>query len=57
MKKSGLLLPALALAGLCACNGGKEAPQLTLSGLDPQKFVAEYDGDSTALYKIGRAHV
>ncbi len=52
MKKSGLLLPALALAGLCACNGGKEAPQLTLSGLDPQKFVAEYDGDSTALYTL-----
>ena len=52
MKKSGLLLPSLALAGLCACNGGKEAPQLTLSGLDPQKFVAEYDGDSTALYTL-----
>ena len=52
MKKSGLLLTSLALAGLCACNGGKEAPQLTLSGLDPQKFVAEYDGDSTALYTL-----
>ena len=52
MKKSGYLLPVAAFVALCACNGGKEASQLTLSGLDPQKFVAEYDGDSTALYTL-----
>ena len=52
MKKSGYLLPVAAFVALCACNGGKEAPQQTLSGLDPQKFVAEYDGDSTALYTL-----
>lgn len=52
MKKFGFSLPVIALLGLCACGGSKEAPQLTLSGLDPQKFVAEYDGDSTALYTL-----
>lgn len=52
MKKTGICLPVAAILALCACNGGKEAPQLTLSGLDPQKFVAEYDGDSTALYTL-----
>jgi aldose 1-epimerase len=52
MKKSGYCLPVAALLALCACTGAKETPQLTQSGLDPQKFVAEYDGDSTALYTL-----
>lgn len=40
---------------LAACGSQTEAPQLTKSGLDPQKFVAEFRGDSTALYTLVNA--
>lgn len=44
-----------ALLILAACGSHTEAPQLTKSGLDPQKFKAEYRGDSTALYTLKNA--
>lgn len=52
--KSLLILPAMGLlaATLASCAGGSKAPALTESGLDPEKFIAEYDGDSTALYTL-----
>lgn len=37
-------------AMLVACTGN--APQLTKSGLDPQDFVNEYNGQATALYTL-----
>lgn len=40
---------AVMLLGACA---KKEAPQTTLSGLDPQNFISEYDGQPTALYTL-----
>ena len=39
-----------------ACNSSKEAPQTTLSGLDPQNFVSEYEGKPTALYTLKNAN-
>lgn len=48
--KHNLLIAAGALVALSACSGSKTETTLTESGLDPQKFVAEYKGDSTALY-------
>lgn len=44
-----------ALLILAACGSHTEGPQLTKSGLDPQKFKAEYRGDSTALYTLKNA--
>lgn len=44
-----------ALLILAACGSHTDAPQLTKSGLDPQKFNAEYRGDSTALYTLKNA--
>ena len=41
---------------MAACASHTEAPQLTKSGLDPQKFVAEFRGDSTALYTLVNAN-
>jgi aldose 1-epimerase len=53
MKKLGYMLPlGTVLAVMSACVGGDSATQLTASGLDPAKFVAVYDGDSTALYTL-----
>lgn len=43
---------ALALA---ACNS-QQQPKLTDSGLDPQKFVAEYQGKQTALFTLKNAN-
>ena len=40
---------------LAACGSQTKAPQLTKSGLDPEKFVAEFRGDSTALYTLVNA--
>ena len=51
-------LAAIALAGLtlCACGNKEAQPQLTLSGLDPQNFVAEVNGKPTALYTLKNAN-
>ena len=56
--KTNLLLAAGALVALtAACSGSKtEETTLTASGLDPQKFVSEYQGDSTALYVLKNAN-
>ena len=35
-----------------ACSGNKEAAQLTKSGLNPENFVSEYQGKTTALYTL-----
>ena len=43
-----LILYALPI--FVACNSNES--QLTLSGLDPEKFVAEVDGKTTALYTL-----
>lgn len=43
-----LILSALPI--FVACNSNES--QLTLSGLDPEKFVAEVDGKTTALYTL-----
>lgn len=40
---------------LAACGSQTKAPQLTKSVLDPEKFVAEFRGDSTALYTLVNA--
>lgn len=37
---------------LLACCAKKEEAALTLSGLDPAKFAAEYEGKPTALYTL-----
>ncbi|MDE6548093.1 MAG: galactose mutarotase [Muribaculaceae bacterium] len=39
-----------------ACNSNKETAQTTLSGLDPQNFVSEYEGKPTALYTLKNAN-
>lgn len=44
----------VALAG-CSKTTTTEDPSLTSSGLDPQNFVSEYRGDSTALYTLTNA--
>lgn len=36
----------------CGCGSHKEETKLTKSGLNPEKFVAEYDGKPTALYTL-----
>ncbi|MDE5997662.1 MAG: galactose mutarotase [Muribaculaceae bacterium] len=43
------------LFALSACNT-KEASKTTLSGLDPQNFVSEYEGKPTALYTLKNAN-
>lgn len=48
--RSAAALATLAL--LAACGNQTGTPQLTKSGLDPQKFVAEFRGDTTALYTL-----
>ncbi|MDE7346612.1 MAG: galactose mutarotase [Muribaculaceae bacterium] len=50
-----MMLAGAAIA-LTACNSTKDAPQTTLSGLDPQNFVGEYDGKPTALYTLKNAN-
>lgn len=49
-----LLYPAIALGLLASCTGVADK-QLTKSGLDPEKFKAEFRGDSTALYTLTNA--
>ena len=46
-----LMLAGAAIA-VTSCNTNKEAVQTTLSGLDPQNFVGEYEGKQTALYTL-----
>lgn len=41
---------------LASCGTRTEAPALTKSGLDPQNFSAEYQGDSVALYTLTNAN-
>ncbi|MBO4945333.1 MAG: galactose mutarotase [Muribaculaceae bacterium] len=54
MKKSAVVIvPVLCLM---ACSAPKQTTQTTASGLDPQKFVAEYRGDTTALYTLTNAN-
>jgi len=54
--KSSSKMMGLALLGLpmlmVSCGPKEAAPQLTKSGLDPQKFVAEVGGKQTALYTL-----
>ena len=50
MKIMALLAGAAALMSSCAQKDAE--PQLTKSGLDPEKFVAERDGKPTALYTL-----
>ncbi len=50
-----IMLAGAAIA-FSACNSSKEASQQTLSGLDPQNFVSEYEGKPTALYTLKNAN-
>lgn len=59
-KVNSLAATAMAVClstGILTSCGGKDAqtPQLTKSGLNPEKFNAEYRGDSTALYTLTNA--
>lgn len=55
MKKMMLLAGIAAMmVGIAGCTRHAE-PVLTKSGLDPEKFRAEYRGDSTALYTLTNA--
>ena len=40
---------------MASCGSKNAAPELTDSGLDPNKFVAEVDGKSTGLYVLKNA--
>ncbi|MDE6270171.1 MAG: galactose mutarotase [Muribaculaceae bacterium] len=44
--------PIALVALLASCAGADKQSQLTQSGLDPDKFVAEYNGKPTALYVL-----
>ncbi len=56
--KTMKLLPAAVLAALmfASCGTKTEVPAPTRSGLDPQKFESEYQGDSLSLYKLVNAN-
>ncbi len=45
------LFAGAAIAALCFYSCA-DKPELTLSGLDPQAFVSEYNGKTTALYTL-----
>lgn len=45
-----------ALLALAACGSGNGNVQLTKSGLNPEKFKAEFKGDSTALFTLVNAN-
>ncbi|MDE6268891.1 MAG: galactose mutarotase [Muribaculaceae bacterium] len=56
MKKTAIFSLAAIACLATSCGAGKSSePQLTASGLDPQKFVAEYNGKPTALYTLTNA--
>lgn len=50
------LLSASALALLASCASSESKPDLTASGLDPQNFVADVNGKTTALYQLKNAN-
>lgn len=53
MKKVLIIVGAVPLLLAMACSGNKDnTPQLTKSGLNPENFVSEYQGKSTALYTL-----
>lgn len=52
MKQFKIMAGAASLIALASCGGHTESVQLTKSGLNPEKFVAEFRGDSTALYTL-----
>lgn len=54
MKKSAVVI--VPMLCLMACSAPKQTTQTTASGLDPQKFVAKYRGDTTALYTLTNAN-
>lgn len=45
-----------ALLALAACGSGNQTATLTKSGLNPEKFKAEFKGDSTALFTLINAN-
>ncbi len=53
--KSTAIGIGIALAALAACSGGKEQPQLTLSGLNPADFDSIINEKPTALYTLKNA--
>ncbi len=55
MKLLGYSAIILALTGICSCGSGKDAGQLTKSGLDPKNFESVIDGDSTSLITLTNA--
>ncbi len=55
MKLLGYSAFILTLAGICSCGAGKDAPQLTKSGLDPKNFESVVNGDSTTLVTLTNA--
>lgn len=55
MKLLGYSALIFAIAGICSCSTGKDAPQLTKSGLDPKKFESVVNGDSTSLITLTNA--
>lgn len=55
MKLLGYSALIFAFAGICSCSTGKDAPQLTKSGLDPKNFESVVNGDSTSLITLTNA--
>lgn len=56
MKQLRIVAGAATLLALAACGNHTENVQLTKSGLNPDKFKAEFKGDSTALYTLVNNH-
>ncbi len=52
MKLTNLLIFAATSALIASCSTGQKTDSLTLSGLDPQKFITEVNGNKTALYTL-----
>lgn len=46
------IMRSFAAFAAMACISCSSEPQLTKSGLDPERFVSEYNGKSTALYTL-----
>lgn len=55
MKLLGYSALIFAFAGICSCSTGKDAPQLTKSGLNPKNFESVVNGDSTSLITLTNA--
>ena len=54
MKTLSKILIAAAAVAACACSESKV--ELTKSGINPQDFVNEYNGQATALYTLTNAN-